>query len=63
MYMDKEIEEFIHKRYFPIDDDTPMYFEEDEVIKLLSDFLAELDGIKQWNINFIRKIGGEENEN
>ena len=46
MYMDKEVEEFIHKRFFRIDEDTEMYFTEEEVIKLMSDFLAEIDGVK-----------------
>lgn len=46
MYMDKEIEEFIDSKYFPINEGEMMMFTRDEVIELMSEFLAELDAVK-----------------
>lgn len=65
MYLDKEIEEFIGKRYFRVNKETEMCFTEDEVVKLMSDFVSELDAQEENNnvsaldlkrLELIRKI-------
>lgn len=43
MYLDKEIREFINKKYSRIDDETEMCFTEDEVVELISEFVEALD--------------------
>lgn len=43
MYLDKEIREFINKKYSRIDDETEMCFTEDDVVSLISEFVEELD--------------------
>lgn len=43
MYLDKEIREFINKKYSKIDEVTEMYFTEDEVVELISEFVSELE--------------------
>ena len=44
VYLDKEIREFINKKYSKIDEATEMCFTEDEVVELISEFVSELEG-------------------